>query len=140
MKNNPVQASFYRIKDNPSKLELICSKAKEAIDQEKKLLILVGTLEAGQYIDALLWRKPEESFIPHLFTQNSTNEWIAITMHQSNINQAPRVLNLQLNAISFFQEFEEIIELYDETTPEKIKFSKDRLKYYQSLRVNVGYN
>lgn len=132
MNNKPVQISFFPIKDNPSKLDLICLKAREAFDQKKKLLILVGTQEAGQYIDALLWRKPEESFIPHVFTQGPTEEWIAITMNQSNINHAQRVLNLQMNAISFFQEFEEIIELYDETSPEKLKSSQDRLNQYQS--------
>jgi DNA polymerase-3 subunit chi len=136
---HPVQVSFYHIKDNQSKINLICTKAKESILLEKKLLILVGTQEAGQYIDSLLWRLPEESFIPHLFTQNITDEWIAITMQSNNINQAPIVLNLQLSPISFFHEFEEIIEFYDETSSDKTLSSQTKIKFYKSKNINISY-
>lgn len=129
---NRPRVTFFRIKDNQSKLDLICLKAKESFEQEKKLLILVSTLEAGQYIDALLWRKPEEGFIPHLLTQNQTTEWIAITMQQNNINQAACVLNLQMQPISFFRDFEEIFELKDETTPEKTQLTQAKVDYYRT--------
>lgn len=118
-------------------MELICDKAGESIELEKKLLILVSTPEAGKYIDALLWRKPEESFIPHIFTQSKTNEWIAITMSQSNINQASCAINLQLEPVGFSQQFEEVIELYDETTPEKLKSSQQRMDHYKSQNLEI---
>ena len=132
MQNNPAKITFYWVKDNTSKLELICAKAMASIEYEKRLLILVSSMEAGQYIDALLWRKPAEGFLPHLLTQESTQEWIAITMEQKNINQASCLLNLQTLAVPFYDQFEEIYELFDETSPEKAAQSQQRMADYQS--------
>lgn len=137
MKNNPIKVTFYRVKDNRSKLELICAKALAAVEHEKRLLILVSTMEAGRYLDNLLWSKPEEGFLPHIYTQEPTQEWIAITMEQKNINQATDLLNLQTHAISFYDQFEEIHELFDETTVEKEALSQQRLNDYQSKKLLV---
>lgn len=126
------KVSFYRVKDNATKLDLICLMANKVIEDEKRLMISVTNPEAGRYVNTLLWRKPEASFIPHLLTQHSTQEWIAISMECKNINQAQRLLNLNTHAISFFGEFEELIELWDETSPEKKDLSQNRWDFYLS--------
>jgi len=131
MKKNP-RLTFYKIKDNSAKIDLIFTKVRESIDHEKRLLILVATKEAGEYIDSLLWKKPLESFYPHVFTQETTTQWIAITQQLTNINHASSILNLGIQPVIFFQEFEEIFELDDQTSGEKANYSKERLNYYQS--------
>ncbi len=130
MNKNP-RIIFYKIRDNSAKINLICSKVKESMEHEKRLLILVATKEAGEYLDALLWKKPIEGFYPHIFTQETTTEWIAITQQLANINQASCLLNLGTQPVIFFQEFEEIYELEDLTSAEKANQSKERLNHYQ---------
>ncbi|WP_068466448.1 DNA polymerase III subunit chi [Candidatus Protochlamydia phocaeensis] len=133
MRSSPAKVTFFRVKDNQAKIQLICQKAQEAFLQERRLLITVPTIEAGRYIDALLWRQPEESFLPHLFTQSPTSEWIAITtMEAGNLNQASCLLNLCLTASSFYQEYEDIYELDDETLPDKKEYAKKRLMEYKA--------
>lgn len=121
------------MKDNSAKIHLICTKAQEAFKQEKRLLITVPNFLAAQYIESLLWRTPSDSFMPHVVADTPTTEWIAITMQdQLNVNQASRLLNLCPTPSALYQQVNEIFELYDETHPEKVELSKQRLQFYQS--------
>ncbi len=123
---------FFNVKDNQAKIHLICSKAKESFEQEKRLQILVPTIEAGQYIDSLLWRYPEDSFLTHILTTNLSSEWIVITTEETvNLNLAARLLNLCPHPVKYFSLFAEIYELYDESHPQKLENSKLRFKNYQ---------
>jgi DNA polymerase-3 subunit chi len=132
-KNSVSKVLFYRVKDNTAKLHLICSKAQEAFKQEKRLLIAVPNLQAAQYIDTLLWRQPAESFLPHVITDSSVSEWIAITIQdQHNVNQAVRLLNLCSSPSPLYQHVEEVYDLFDETHPEKVELSQQRVQFYQS--------
>ncbi len=134
----PLKITFYRVKDNTAKLTFICQKAQEAFQQEKRLLIAVPNLQAAQYIDQLLWRTPEESFMPHVVTDMPTQEWIAITLQeQVNVNQALRLLNLCPHPSSLYQQVEEVYDFYDETHPQKKELSEQRLRFYQEKGVRV---
>ena len=62
------KVNFYQVKNNSAKILLICAKAQEAIQHEKRLIIAAPNLEAAEYIDALLWNTPAESFIPHIIS------------------------------------------------------------------------
>jgi DNA polymerase-3 subunit chi len=96
-------------------------------------LIAVPNFQAAQYIDNLLWRIPEESFIPHIIADAPTAEWIAITMQdQQNVNQAARLLNLCSTPSALYQQVEEVYDLYDETHPQKKDLSQQRLRLYQA--------
>lgn len=124
---------FYRVKDNGAKIKLISTKAHEAFQTEKRLLIAVPSFEAAQYVDSLLWRTPEESFLPHVISDTKTKEWIAITMQdKENINQSSRLLNLTSSVSSLAYTIEEIFELYDETHPQKKELSEKRVIEYQA--------
>lgn len=134
----PLKIAFYRVKDNAAKLQFICSKAQEAVRQEKRLLIAVPNLEAAQYVDQLLWRIPEESFIPHVVTDMPTQEWIAITLQeQQNVNQATHLLNLCPHPSPLYQYVEEVYDFYDETQPQKKELSEQRLRFYQEKGLRV---
>lgn len=138
-KNNfPKKVIFYRVKDNSSKIQLICTKAQEAFQQEKRLLITVPNLQSAQYIESLLWRLPEDSFLPHVIADFPTTEWIAITLQEEhNVNQATRLLNLCSTVSPLYQQVDEVYELYDETHPQKIEFSQQRLNHYQTKNIQV---
>ena len=134
---------FYRVKDSAAKIQLICMKAHEAVQHEKRLLVSVPTLQAAQYIDALLWKLPEESFLPHVISDAPTLEWIAITVqdqakqNHSNVNQAARLLNLCSTPATLHQQVEEIYELWDETDPQKTELSQQRFRFYQTKGCEV---
>jgi DNA polymerase-3 subunit chi len=134
MKNElPKKVTFYRVKDNSGKIQFICDKAHEAFRHERRLLIAVPNLQAAQYIDALLWRLPEESFIPHIIADTPTSEWIAITLQEiDNVNKAVCLLNLCPMPSLLYQQVEEIYDLYDETHPQKKELSQQRYQFYQS--------
>ena len=124
---------FYRVKENATKIQLICKKGEEAFSQEKRLLIAVPNFQAAQYIEELLWRNPRESFMPHVVTDTPTSEWIAITMqNEKNVNQATRLLNLCTTPSPFYEHIKEIYEFYDASLPEKGELSEQRLQYYTS--------
>ena len=124
---------FYTVKDAQAKLDYICHRAEEAMRQEERLLIAVPNEEAGQYIDALLWRQPETSFIPHITTQAPTKVWVAITSKLThNFNQARTLLNLCSETHPLFAQFEVVYELDDQTHPQKAALSLQRRSYYES--------
>lgn len=128
------------MRDNSAKIHLICAKAQEAFKLEKRLLIAVPNLQAAQYIDALLWRTPPESFIPHIISDTPVAEWIAITMQeQHNINQAPCLFNLCPLPSTLYQQVEEVYDLFDETHPQKTESSQQRLHFYQAKGLLVKH-
>lgn len=129
---------FYHVKDNGSKIRLISSKAQEAFQIEKRLLITVPSFEAAQYIESLLWRTPEESFMPHVISDTKTKEWIAITMQdKENVNQAPRLLNLCPICSPLSVTVEEVYELFDESHPQKKEQSEKRIQDYEAKGFKV---
>jgi len=126
------------VKDNTTKIRLICDRAQAAFKLEKRLLIVVPNFQAAEYVDTLLWKMPSESFLPHTIVDTSTIEWIAITMQENfNVNQAVHLLNLSPAPSALTQQVEEIFELFDETSPEKTKLSQEKLKGYQSMGLTV---
>ncbi len=139
MKPNPsARVIFYEVTQNNVKLAFICQKAVEAFSQEKKLLITVPNLQAAQYVDDLLWRFSEESFIPHVVTDHPTAEWVAITLQNHiNVNGAVRLLNLCPTPPPLFQEVVEIYEFYDKTDGQKAELSQKRYQFYEEKKLDL---
>lgn len=127
---------FFHIKDNQAKIRCICTQVQDSIEKGKKVLITVPNQEAASYIDLLLWRFPEESFLPHLVMSKPTKEWIAITITDQNVNGATRLLNLCPMISPLHMQFEEIYELYDETHLQKATISQKKLEEYQSRGIS----
>lgn len=122
---------FHTVKDAQAKLDFICQRAEEAMRQEERLLIAVPTDEAAQYIEALLWRQPETSFIPHVITQSPTTAWVAITSKPThNFNQASILLNLCSEVPPLYSQFNIVYELDDQTHPQKATLSEQRRSSY----------
>lgn len=124
---------FIQVKDNAAKLNKICATVQKHFELKESILITVPSAEAAVYIDQLLWRLPEESFLPHAVVHSPSQEMVAITTATANINQAKILLNLRSEAISFASEFLRIYELFDLTHFEKERLSLQRQAVYQSL-------
>lgn len=122
---------FLTVKDNNSKLKAICDIAAELFLAGKRLLIAAPNQQAAVFVDGLLWKLPEEGFLPHVLTNSKTDERCAITTQQTNCNAATNLLNLCPSVPDNFSDFDTIYELWDETDPAKTALSANRKKAYE---------
>jgi DNA polymerase III subunit chi len=129
--NTPV-IIFLSVANNATKLEKICSTVYQHYEQKERVLITVPSQEAALYIDQLLWRSPEESFLPHLITETPSEEPVVITTVLRNLNQAKILLNLCPEASGIASEFSRVYELLDLTHPSKEKLSRERQAAYRA--------
>lgn len=121
---------FIPVNDNNAKLKVISDIAYTQITEGKSLLITVPNSQAAQYVDALLWKSPEESFLPHCCAEALTTERCVITTQPVNWNKATVLLNLCPEASPIYLEFELIYELWDQTDPAKMELSAKRKAIY----------
>lgn len=131
--HQPPKILFLPVKDNSSKIHLIHRCVHKTIEKSNKMLITVPNEEAAKYMDALLWRLPPDSFLPHAIIQKPTDDWVAITtVTDQNLNLASCLFNLCIHLSPISQQFKEIYEFYDETTAEKSQLTQDKIKAYQA--------
>lgn len=133
-----MKVTFSKVRDNQAKALFICQQVQTVLRREKKLLIVAPNEEAAKFVDALLWRLPEESFIPHAIVTKQSPESIAITTQdKENLNQAHYLLNLCPQVNAFSDQFEEIFELDDETSPEKAQLTDKKKQAYAMMGVRL---
>ena len=125
------QVFFIRVNDNLSKIQKICTLVHSHFVKKDKVLIVVPSNEAALYLDHLLWKMPEESFIPHAIVHGTTKEQIAITTHLSNVNQASTLVNLLGNMHPNPGSVDKIYELLDLTSKEKEEISRQKQEAYR---------
>lgn len=128
---------FLKVVDNQTKLVRITQTVQKHFEQNAAVLILAPNLEAAQYIDQLLWKYPEESFLPHAIAEGPTTERIAISTDSRNVNKATVLINLCPAVPANYHEFHTIYELYDQTHPSKEELSRQRHTFYQQNRIAV---
>lgn len=132
--------TFLKVSDNQSKLLRICETIKSHFERGHSILITVGSEEVAQFIDNLLWRIPEESFLPHEKGNKSTKEAILITTTQENLNNASVLFNLCASASQLCAQFDHIYELLDETHEAKLAASQARLTAYKAAGYDTVIN
>jgi DNA polymerase-3 subunit chi len=135
----PTKVIFFQVKDNSAKIRCICAQVKESMEKEKKILIQVPNEEAGHYLDALLWRLPEDSFIPHIQTNvnKQIKEWVVITELETNLNEASFSLNLKPSISLICHQFEEVYEFYEAFNEQKVQAAEKKMADYREKNINV---
>lgn len=135
---------FLTIKTNQQKIDSIWQCVQRHFDHKDHVLVLAPSDHAKQYLDDLLWKYPENSFLPHLATNKQSNEKIVITTLAQNLNNAKILVNLCSDICPITEQFEIVYELYDETSSEKLEQSKRRQRTYaqknQEVRVISNQN
>lgn len=131
---------FIAVRDNNVKLQRICEVVHHHFYNNHRILILVPSEEASAYIDQLLWRMPEDSFVPHEIAKGVVQSKVAITTLSSNINQASILMNLCATIASQAQAFDTVYELMDQTHPSKEALSQKRIAEYQAKGWQVSLN
>lgn len=127
---NSCTVRFVTVKTNLEKQNKLCQLVFTAYAKRKKILIIVPSKEAAAYVDQLLWKQPEESFMPHAIVDRMCSEPIAITTQNSNLNGAEAVINLSPNTLSSLPSIGIIYELNDLTSPEKEALSSQKRNAY----------
>lgn len=131
MQKAKTQIIFLKVATPQAKQNKLCEIVHFHFEKGDRILISVPSIEVARYVDELLWRLPEESFLPHVIVESSIDESVVITIKSENLNHATIVFNLQGLDSSLAGEVDTIYELLDETHPEKLKASKGRLESYQ---------
>ena len=137
MDNKPKFITFLKVLDNAAKAKRISDAANHYFLKNIPVLITVPNDQAAQYIDQLLWRLPDSSFLPHQLTEAPSKELVVITTAQNNVNQAKTLINLCPTAAQSPDQFTTIIELLDHTSTEKLQLSQQRQAAYQSLGYTI---
>lgn len=132
---NPKKVIFLKVDSNNSKLQKLCRTVSKHYNKRERVLITVPTEQAAIYVDQLLWRMPEDSFLPHAIINTLTEEPIAISREKGNINQAKVLINLCPDAAVNAEGFAVVYELLDTSDSDKEALSKKRLARYSSSAI-----
>ena len=84
-----------------------------------------------QFVDELLWKSPQVSFLPHIATDEPTSELIAITRSKQNVNGAKIAFNLCSTPLLIEGPFRIIYDFEDLTSPSKQQLSALRFDAYK---------
>lgn len=122
--------TFLKVKTNQEKLVSITKIVERHFDSAQNILISTPNDQVANYIDQLLWRMTEESFIPHKIATEPCKDAVIITSTPENFNEASVLINLCPGCPPSFNEFTTVYELYDLTHPEKEALSKSRHESY----------
>lgn len=123
---------FYQVRDATSKIKCICQAALSHFEKKEPFLILVEDAKAQEFVDDLLWKFPETSFLPHVICDLSTKDFIAITKTKMNVNEAKVAFNLCPTPLLIESPFRIIYEFEDLTNPNKSKLSSLRFDAYKA--------
>lgn len=123
---------FLRVPTKELKLLKLIDVIHRHFLNRDKVLISCPNEEVAIYMDQLIWKLPEDSFIPHLITSDPTDEKIVINYDKKNPNDAEVMINLSGDIYLKSEPYKIIYELYDETHPEKEESSKKRFNDYHS--------
>lgn len=127
--------TFLQVNDNQAKISRMCALVNYLYQQEKKTIITTPNVEVAKYLDAMLWKYPETSFIPHKISNSPDDELILITTLMDPFRDVKTLIHLCPDVHPHFQHFTTIYELYDATQLSKEHQSKKRLEFYKTHKI-----
>jgi DNA polymerase-3 subunit chi len=133
MTTSSTRVIFFQVKDNLSKLKKISEISNLHFERREHFLILVDDTKALQFVDELLWKLPDSSFLPHIATDEPTQEKIAIAKVKKNINNSRFVFNLCPTPLLIESPFKIIYEFEDLAAPNKKSLSAQKFDSYRKL-------
>ena len=129
--SNPTRVIFFQVNDNATKLKKIVEMAHHHFGKKEPFLIFVEEEKSEKFVDELLWKHPPTSFLPHVASDNNTNDFIAITKSKNNVNSAGVAFNLCSTSLFLNHPFKIIYEFEDLTSPVKKNLSSQRFDSYK---------
>jgi DNA polymerase IIIc chi subunit len=121
---------FLIAKETSFKLLKICEIAKLLIEKKEPLLILVPDTAALHFVSDLLWRHPEEAFLPHPTS--------LLSIATEALEDGHNLFNLRPTAYTEKFLFKTIYEFEDYTSSERLQLSKVRYQSYRDLGLAIS--
>lgn len=128
---------FFQVRDNATKLKYICETAQLHFEKKDFFSIFVDDEKGETFVDELLWKLPETSFLPHAIADQTTQERIVITKLKKNFNNSRMVFNLCSTPLSIEGSFKIIYEFEDHTNPMKQRLSTIRFDAYKKMGFSI---
>jgi DNA polymerase IIIc chi subunit len=122
---------FFQVADTNSKLRKLCETIFYHFERMDNFLIIVSDEKTEKYVDELLWKIPQESFIPHESSSAPCNEKIIITKTKENLNNASFIFNLSSEPLFFDEPCRIIYEFEDLASEQKKEISQNKFKSYK---------
>jgi len=132
-----MKIKFLKTTDNSMKLRRLGASIEYYFLKNKRVLVVVPSEAAGEYLDKFLWEQPKESFVPHCFSNDKLNEEVVITTENSNLNNAEILINLCPDRSPIADQFEFVFELWDETDQSRKELSEKRFNAYAAAGAEV---
>lgn len=123
---------FFQVREIAAKLKTLCETVQSHFEKKEHFLILVEDAKAQEFVDELLWKSPDTSFLPHIASDEKISDLIAITKTKNNVNSAKVAFNLCSTPLLIDPPFRLIYELEDLTNPNKNKLSSLRFDAYKA--------
>lgn len=123
---------FYQVRDTASKLRVIYETAQSHFDKKDPFLLVVEDEKAQEFVNELLWKTPNTSFLPHTAADSESTDFIVITKTKNNVNGARVAFNLCSTPLLIDTPFRIIYEFEDLTNPNKNNLSSLRFNAYKS--------
>jgi DNA polymerase-3 subunit chi len=129
--NSPSRVVFFQVNDNSSKLKRIIEMAHFHFEKKEPFLIMVEDEKSQKFVDELLWKQPDTSFLPHIASDVPTTDLIAITKVKNNVNSARAAFNLCSTSLLIEGPFRIIYEFEDLSAASKKNLSSQRFDAYK---------
>lgn len=133
---HPARAVFFQVFDTSTKFRCITETARSHFLKKESLLFFVEDEKSENFLNELLWKFPETSFLPHAIANEIVQEWtpVAITRSKMNVNNSAFAFNLCPTPL-LLPGFKIIYEFEDLSAPNKKNLSSLRFNAYK----NAGF-
>jgi DNA polymerase-3 subunit chi len=128
---------FFQIKDIKTKLIRIIQTAIHHFEKKENLLIKVADEASLKFVDELLWKQPQEGFLPHSISDEKCDDFIVITQSKENLNSAHFLFNLSQDIIDLDTSYKIIYDFDDFTSQKKQEKSKKRFELYRQANLRI---
>lgn len=121
---------FYPVKTAKEKIDAVIKICENHIEKGYKLMILVDSMQAGEYIEKTLWSHSPQSFIPNT---KEIGKKAPIFIGESLSNDYSSILNLTQNCVDpANSKLTTVYELEDATSKAKMDLSKAKYSQYKA--------
>ncbi len=135
-----VEVAFYQLRGTP--LERALPRLLEkVIESGRRAVVLAGSDERVETLNAALWTYDQGSFLPHgsAADGHASRQPIYLTTDDENPNDATIVVMIDGAAPAAIDGFERCLDMFDGTDPDALQAARARWKARQSEGRKVTY-
>jgi len=129
---------FYTVKNAEEKVRYLLVPVLYHFNRSEKIKIVVPDQKTRDFIDTLLWKHPEEGFLPHCTSLPAPFEDGVYISLQKEVQGYPFVFNLSPDPYHPSGTCNTLYELEDISTPGKKAVFEKKFAFYKNLGCRVA--